>query len=98
MHGLLLLWRLAVHDAVPQVSEILQPIENPSAHQGVGRGEDKTQDKQADLLVEEDEAQQRPRHGPLVPAVFKDDDVQHRGQHLQEHHRTNWLRVGTLGM
>lgn len=36
------------------------------------------------LLVEQDEAQEGPGHGPLVPTVFKDDDVQHGGQHLSE--------------
>lgn len=43
------------------------------------------------LLVEQDEAQERPGHGPLVPAVFEDDDVQHCGQHLQ--HDDNRVRV-----
>lgn len=36
------------------------------------------------LLVEQDETQERPGHRPLVPTVFEDDDVQHRGQHLQD--------------
>lgn len=36
------------------------------------------------LLVEQDEAQERPGHGPLVSTVLEDDDVQHRGQHLRD--------------
>ena len=34
------------------------------------------------LFVEQDQAEQRPGHGPLVTAVLEDDDVQDRGEHL----------------
>lgn len=80
MHGLLLLWWLAVDDAVPQVSEILQS-ETPFKSK---RWEAVQIRAGFYLLVEQDETQERPGHRPLVPAVLEDDDVQHRGQHL--HH------------
>ena len=34
------------------------------------------------LRVEEDEAEEGPRHRPLVPAVLEHDDVEHRREHL----------------
>lgn len=34
------------------------------------------------LLIQQYEAQQGARHGPLVPAVLKHDDVKYSGEHL----------------
>ena len=97
VHGLLLLRRLAVDDAVPQVGEILSPSSDTDTHRqshNVNERIDLTRNMSAGwreendvsnlyLFVEQDEAEQRPRHGPLVPAVLEDDDVQDRGEHLR---------------
>ena len=34
------------------------------------------------VFIEQNEAEEGPRHGPLVPAVLEHEDVEHRGQHL----------------
>lgn len=40
------------------------------------------------LLVEQDEPQKRPGHWPLVPTVFKDNDVHEDRHHLED--RVQW--------
>ena len=42
------------------------------------------------LFVEKNQSEKRPRHGPLIPAVLKHDDVQLRGEHLLQH---LWMQV-----
>lgn len=83
MHGLLLLRRLAVDDAVPQVSEVLGGAAAAKTQSALTYTHTHTRTHSyIYLLVEEDEPEQRSRHRPLVPAVLEDDDVQNRGQHL----------------
>ena len=42
------------------------------------------------IFVEQNEPQKRARHGPLVAAVLKHDDVEHRGQHLLQDLRVHF--------